>query len=161
MFDWIALIVFIVICYAASAVGAIFTTKNLDVWYDSLRKPSWTPPGGLIGTIWFILYTLMAIAAAIVWSSGDFEQISIPIILFAIQLALNVIWSLLFFAKQDLKGAFVEVVIFWMFILATMIAFFTVNVLAGILFIPYLTWVSIASYLNYTVWRMNPAAPKG
>ena len=102
MTDWISLIGFIAICFAASAIGGFATSKSVDTWYNNLNKPAWTPSGGFIGTVWFILYTLMAIAAWLIWISGSFDQISIQMFLFFVQLGLNALWSVLFFGIRNL-----------------------------------------------------------
>lgn len=157
MTDWISLASFLVICFVAAGLGGIATGRSVEDWYEKLRKPSWTPSGGFIGTVWFILYTLMAIAAWLVWISRPFEQMIVQMFLFFFQLGLNVAWSFLFFGLKKLKAAFVEVLIFWASILLTLISFLFADVLAGLLFISYLAWVSVASLLNYEILRLNPA----
>jgi len=155
MSDWIALIVSFVACMSAAAVGGLLTSRAIKEWYGGLRKPSWNPPDWAFGPIWTILYILMAISAWLVWEEGDTQWRLIPLSIFSIQLALNVVWSGVFFYKRMILGGLVEVLALWAAILATIIAFWSASTIAAILLIPYLIWVSIASYLNYTIWRLN------
>ncbi len=150
-----ALILFMVLCFGAAWIGSHFTSTSLGTWYVHLEKPSWTPSGRTIGLIWTALYFMMALAAWLVWRSGP-SQAAIPALaLFFVQLALNVVWSALFFGLRSPEWASLEIVLLWLAIAATTIAFFRVNLTAGALMIPYLVWVSFASYLCVTIWRLN------
>jgi benzodiazapine receptor len=124
-------------------------------WYDSLAKPSWTPPNGVFGPVWTLIYVLMAIAAWLVWRKAGFAGAGGALSLFFLQLALNALWSYLFFGRQQPGVAFVEIVVLWLVIFATTVGFWKVRPLAGILLIPYLCWVAFASILNYQIWRLN------
>lgn len=155
MTDWIALVAFFVITFIAAGIGSMFTTKSLGVWYDALKKPSWTPSGGTIGAIWTILYILMAIAVWLVWDGAELSSIELPVILFFIQLSLNAAWSWLFFGRENPRMAFFEIIVLWLLIFLTLISFLQVELLAGLLLVPYLIWASIASALNYSVWKLN------
>jgi len=157
--DWVALIVSFIVCLGAAGIGGILTTRAIREWYGTLRKPSWNPPDWAFGPIWTILYVLMAISAWLVWEEGGFQEQLLPLSIFGIQLALNVIWSGIFFYKRRILGGLAEVLLLWAAILGTIIAFWGASVIAALLLMPYLAWVSIASYLNYTIWRLNRMTP--
>lgn len=124
-------------------------------WYASLKKPSWNPPGWIFGPVWSALYTMMGIAAWLVWKSGGWAAQRRPLILFLVQLILNAIWTPLFFGLHQPGIAFAEILILWLGIAATLKAFRPVNTVAAWLLVPYLIWVSFASVLNGTLWRLN------
>lgn len=151
----LALVVFLVAVFVAAAVGSLATTSSLDPWYAGLNKPSWTPSGTLIGIVWSILYPLMGIAAWLVWRQLGWT-LSLPLLLFASQLVVNVLWSVVFFGLQSPVVGFVLIVILWAMILATLIAFWRISRWAGGLFVPYIVWVTIAGTLNFLLWQMNP-----
>jgi len=155
MSDWVALIVSFAVCMAAASVGGLLTTRAINEWYGGLRKPSWNPPDWAFAPIWTVLYILMAVSAWLVWEQGGLSLQAIPLSIFAAQLILDVAWSGIFFYKRMILGGLIEVLVFWTTILATVIAFWGASILAAALLIPYLVWVSIASYLNYTIWKLN------
>ena len=155
MADWIALIVSFIACMGAATVGALLTARAIKEWYRGLKKPSWNPPDWAFGPVWTILYILMAISAWLVWEDGSPDERLLPLSIFGIQLALNVAWSGIFFYKRKLLGGLVEVLVLWTAILVTILSFWGVSNTAALLLLPYIAWVSIASYLNYTVWRLN------
>ena len=147
------LTVSLVVCLGAAGFGAFITAPALRPWYANLRKPSWTPPNWLFGPVWTILYVAMAVAAWMVWQrSGLMER---PMKLFLLQLSLNAAWSLLFFGLRSPGAAFAEIVTLWLAILATAIEFWKVAPAAGIMFAPYLGWVSYAAALNLSIFRLN------
>jgi tryptophan-rich sensory protein len=121
-----------------------------------LVLPSWAPPPSVFGPVWTVLYALMAIAAWLVWRIGGFRAARMALILFLAQLAINALWSWLFFGWHLGGLAFADVLALWALIVATLISFWRVRPLAGALLIPYLAWVSFASVLNYAVWQLNP-----
>jgi tryptophan-rich sensory protein len=121
-----------------------------------LVRPSWAPPPSVFGPVWTVLYALMAIAAWLVWRIGGFRAARMALILFLAQLAINALWSWLFFGWHLGGLAFADVLALWALIVATLISFWRVRPLAGALLIPYLAWVSFASVLNYAVWQLNP-----
>ncbi len=151
----IALVLLLGVCFVAAAIGSVATTSSLDPWYESLEKPVWTPSGSVIGAVWSVLYALMGIAAWLVWREVGWT-LSLPLLLFGSQLAVNVLWSVVFFGLQNPVVGFVVIVVLWAMILATLVTFWRVTPLAGALFIPYIVWVSIASTLNFEIWQMNP-----
>ena len=143
----------LIITFGAAYVGSSFP---VDDWYDALSKPPWNPPNWLFGPVWGVLYLLMAIAAWLVWRQNGLAGAAIPLGLFVLQLVLNGAWSWLFFGRHTLGVAFAEIVVLWVAILGTIIAFWRVNTTSGILLVPYLLWVTFAAVLNLTLWRLNP-----
>lgn len=146
--------------FGAAAVGTLLTTPALDGWYASLSKPSWTPPNGLFGPVWTVLYALMAIAAWLVWRKRQGPARRMALMLFGLQLVLNVAWTGLFFAARLPGLAFVEICLLWVAILMTICAFWRVSPLCGAMLLPYLAWVAFAAALNLAIWSMQ-ANPHG
>jgi translocator protein len=149
---WLALVLLIVICFSVAGLGGLTTTPNIPNWYVGLAKPSWTPPDWLFGPVWSALYLSMAVAAWLVWLKGDAVT---PMILFAVQLVFNAAWSWLFFGMHNPGASFIDIVLLWAAIVATTIAFWRRSLVAGLLFVPYLAWVSFAAVLNFAIWRLN------
>lgn len=141
---------FIVITFCAPLAG-MFSLPG--AWYAALHKPSWNPPAWIFGPAWTLLYTLMAIAAWLVWKR---DGCRLPLRLYFLQLVLNAAWTPLFFGAHQLGWALVEIVALWIAILLTLLNFQRVNKTAGWLFVPYLAWVTFAAFLNFTLWRLNP-----
>ena len=151
----LGLVGWLVVCFAASAVGAVASIQAKS-FYSQLVQPTWAPPPGVFGPVWTVLYALMGIAAWMVWRSGGFRSNRQALTLFLLQLVFNALWSWLFFAWHRGAWAFADVFVLWILIVATLVSFWRVSPLAGALLIPYLLWVSFASALNYSVWRLNP-----
>jgi tryptophan-rich sensory protein len=151
----LGLVGWIAVCFIASAAGAIASIEAQS-FYGQLAQPSWAPPPWLFGPAWTILYSLMAIAAWLVWRSGGFRSNRVALTVFLVQLAVNGLWSWLFFAWQLGAVAFAEIILLWALILSTVVLFWRVRPLAGALLVPYLAWVSFASALNYSLWQNNP-----
>lgn len=149
LFGLTGLIGFIVVTFCAPALG-VFSVPG--AWYASLIKPAWNPPAWIFGPVWTFLYLLMAVAAWLVWKRDGWK---LPVVLYLAQLALNAAWSPIFFGAHELGWALVEIIVLWIFILLTMLAFLGVNRVAGLMLVPYLLWVSFATFLNFTLWRMN------
>jgi translocator protein len=154
-YPWIGLIVLVVICFSLASVGGLFTTPSIPNWYASLLKPAWTPPNWIFGPVWSVLYLSMAVAAWLVWRQEGLKRGVLPMSLFGIQLFMNTLWSWLFFGLHSPGAALVDIVLLWMAIVATTWAFWHRSKVAGVLFIPYLFWVSFAIALNLAIWRMN------
>jgi len=150
---WMGLLVWLIASFSAAALGAFFMP---GAWYDSLNKPAWNPPGWVFGPVWSTLYTLMAVAAWLVWKRGGFRDQRKPLTWFIAQLALNSAWSPLFFGLHEPSIAFGEILLLWAAIAGTIRAFYPVSRPAACLLIPYLAWVSFATALNFTLWRLNP-----
>lgn len=123
-------------------------------WYAALIKPEWNPPAWVFGPAWTLLYTLMAVAAWLVWKRVGFSR---PLALYFVQLALNAAWTPIFFGAHQIVWALLEIVLLWGAVLITLVNFRRVSPAAGWLFVPYLAWVSFATFLNYTLWRLNPS----
>lgn len=152
--DWAILITCIVLCNIIGALGAIWTSSDRS-WYDGIKKPSFTPPGGVIGAIWTLLFTLIGISLYLVWTSPSSSIRLIALILFAVQFVFNVAWSYLFFRLNKPFLSFIEILILLGLIIATAFYFFKIDKNAGYLLIPYFLWVSFASFLNYSIWKLN------
>lgn len=155
--DWIGLAIFIAVCLGAAGLGSIATTPEINGWYQTIEKPSWNPPDWVFGPIWTTLYIMMAIAAWLVWRTDGFKTAGRPLILFALQLTLNVAWSWIFFGLHKPGWAFAGLVVLWLAIVATTAIFFQRSKMAGWLMVPYLAWVSFAGVLNFAIWRLNIA----
>lgn len=150
-----ALIVAFGVTYAAASVGALASVEA-GSFYAAVIRPGWAPPGWLFGPVWSVLYTLMAIAAWLVWRSAGFPAATLPLSVFAALLVANALWSWLFFAWRLGALAFAEVLLLLALILATARVFWRVNRLAALLLAPYLAWVAFASALTWAIWRLNP-----
>lgn len=152
----VGLVVSFVATFAAAAVGSRSTMAAVNTWYVGLRKPGWVPSGRTIGLVWSVLYVLMAVSAWLVWRERGLDA-WFPLALFGVQLVLNSLWSILFFGRRNPRAALQEILVLWVAILATLVAFWIVTPLAGLLLVPYIVWVTFAGNLNRIVWRMNPA----
>ncbi len=155
----IKLIISILACFAAGAIGSLFTFKAIPTWYQGLKKPPYTPPNRAFGPVWTTLYILMGISVFLVWQNGlAIDGALLAFTLFWIQLVFNALWSIIFFGMKSKGGGVITIIVLWLLILATMIASFQVSGWAGVLLIPYIIWVSIASYLNIGIWSLNKPA---
>lgn len=151
----VGLIFWLVLCYTTSFIGAIASIQAKS-FYTQLIQPSWAPQPTIFGPVWSTLYALMAVAAWFVWRNGGFRSNFTSLSLFLLQLVLNGLWSWMFFAWYQGALAFVNILLLWIFLLLTLITFWRVRPLAGVLLIPYLLWVSFASFLSYALWKLNP-----
>lgn len=152
--SWLALTVLLAICLGVGGLGAIITDKSVRTWYPTLRKPPGTPPPWLFGPVWTALYLLMAVSALLIWRDYRWGARAALLIFFA-QLALNLAWSAIFFGARQIGFAAVEILILWSAILFNMFIFQALNAVSAYLLLPYLLWVSYASYLNFGIWRLN------
>lgn len=156
MFTQIAgLMAWLLASFMAAAIGAA-ASMDAAPFYAQLLRPDWAPPASVFGPVWSALYALMGIAAWLVWRTSGLRAARLPLSLFLTQLAINALWSWLFFKWHRGALAFADILLLWVLILATLMAFWRVRVLAAVLLIPYLLWVSFASALNYAVWQLNP-----
>jgi len=147
----------IVICQLAGLVGSILTSTSVQTWYVTLQKPSFTPPGWFIGTVWIILYTLMGISLYLVWNKGlRNKRVKNSLYLFGLQLILNAVWSFLFFGLRSPFLGLIEIVFLWVFIVLTILKFYKISRTAAWLLVPYIIWVSVALMLNFYIWGLNP-----
>jgi len=145
----------LIVSFVAASIGSAASIRA-GSFYLELARPEWAPSPGIFGPVWTVLYALMAIAAWLVWRVGGFRAARFALTLFLVQLALNALWSWLFFAWQRGALAFADILVLWAAIVATVIAFWRIRPLAGALLVPYLLWVSFASALNYSIWQLNP-----
>ena len=144
-----------VLCFSAAAIGGAFTGASVRTWYPELSKPTWSPPDWVFGPVWTILYAMMGISVWLIWRSRGWSGAPLALGLFAIQLVLNAMWSVIFFGAQNPGLAFAEIVCLWLAIVATVIAFWRHSRLAASLLVPYLAWSTFAAVLNYTIWQLN------
>jgi len=152
----LGLLGWLVVTTAAAAIGGV-ASANAGAFYQQLIRPGWAPPAWLFAPVWSVLYLFMGIAAWLVWRVGGFRGARTALALFLVQLAANALWSWLFFAWQQGALASAEILLLWALILGTVVAFWRVRPLAGALLLPYLAWVTLASALAFTTWRLNPA----
>jgi translocator protein len=156
MKKYFGLIISILISQSAGIVGSIFTSQAVRLWYPTLNKPFFNPPSWIFGPVWVLLYTLMGISAYLIWQERKNNALAMPaLIIFGIHLALNALWSYLFFGLQNPFLAFVEIIILWLFIAILIYLFYKIKAKAAYLLIPYLAWVSFAAVLNYYLWKLN------
>lgn len=143
----------IILCFSAAGLGAAATTSSVRGWYQTIAKPSWTPPDWIFGPVWSALYLMMAISVWLVWRAGWKKSYS-ALVWFGLQLALNVLWSVIFFGMQRPGWAFAEILVLWLAIAATIQTSWRHSHLAALLLTPYLAWSSFAAVLNFTIWQM-------
>src|SRR3989344_3909374 len=154
--DFPKLIAAILISQAAGVIGSVFTITSIPAWYAALNKPFFTPPSWVFGPVWITLYTLMGIAAYLVWENGiEKKEVKEAIGVFGLQLGLNALWPIVFFGLHELLLGFVVIVLLWLAILLTIIKFDRVSRNAALLLLPYIAWVSIAAALNLAIVVLN------
>ena len=154
--NFLKLVIAIAVSEAAGVIGSVFTISAIPNWYAGLVKPALNPPNWVFGPVWTTLYALMGIAAFLVWRNGcERKDVRVALGVFGIQLFLNAIWSIIFFGLQSPGGALVEIVFLWLAIVWTIVVFYKISRPAAWLLVPYILWVSFASYLNYSIWVLN------
>jgi len=146
----------LLLAFSAAALGSV-ASVNAGSFYQQLARPIWAPAPSVFGPVWSVLYLLMGIAAWLVWRERGFAYARTALSLFFVQLVANALWSWLFFAWRQGALAFAEILLLWALILATMIAFWRIRPLAGLLLTPYLVWVSFAAVLTFVLWQLNPS----
>jgi len=151
--NWWKLIASIIICELAGVVGSVFTFSEITTWYTSLQKPFFNPPNWVFGPVWLTLYALIGLSLYIIWIRGA-DRTALK--WFSVQLALNALWSIVFFGAHSLLWGLVTIVLLWLAILATIMKFAKISKIAAWLLVPYIIWVTIASMLNFSVWLLNP-----
>jgi tryptophan-rich sensory protein len=151
----IGLVGWLLATFIAAGIGSVASSKA-GTFYQQLIRPEWAPPAWIFAPVWTILYLFMGIAAWLVWRVQGFRAARIALSLYIIQLALNALWTWLFFVWRLGEIAFIEIIILWILILCTLIAFWRVRIINGVLLIPYEAWVSFASMLTYVIWKLNP-----
>lgn len=150
------LLITVALSLLAGAIGSLSTSSSIQEWYPALVKPALNPPSWIFAPVWTTLYVMMGVAAFLVWKrGGELKNVKLPLLLFIIQLVLNALWSIIFFGMQNLTFALFEILLLWIAILATIISFMKISKRAGWLLVPYLLWVSFASYLTFSIWMLN------
>lgn len=145
---------YLVACGAAATTGAMFAPGP---WYDALNKPAWTPPNWLFPVAWVTLYLLMSAAAA---RASQVEGSAMGLALWSVQIAFNTLWTPVFFGLRRMRAALGVMVFLWGSVAATTLVFLQLDVWAGLMFLPYLVWVTVAGALNLAVVRLNPGAAR-
>jgi tryptophan-rich sensory protein len=147
-------LLWVLLALAAALPGSAWPPGD---WYESLAKPAWTPPGSAFPIVWTTLYVLMGTAAWLVWRRPkETPGRRVALTAFVVQLALNATWTPVFFGMHAMLAALAVIVVLWLAILATLLAFRRVSLLAAGLLVPYLLWVTLATALNFEIWRLNP-----
>lgn len=149
----VALLGFIAACFAAALTGVFFRPGD---WYERLAKPPWRPPNRLFAPVWTALYFTIAVSGWLVWREAGFSGAALALVVYAIQLVLNAAWTPIFFGLHRPGLGFLDIVLVWLSIVATMLLFYPVHAGAALLLLPYLLWVSFAAALNFAIWRLNP-----
>lgn len=157
----IALVVALLVPFIVAAIGGGATSSALSDWYRTLRKPEWNPPDWIFGPVWTTLYLIMGIASWLVWRKGQEapeeqqKEVQGALTLYGFHLVLNLLWSLIFFGLRRVDLALIEIGALWVALLATLIRFYRIRPLAGLILIPYQAWVTFAATLNATIWQLN------
>ncbi len=146
----------IMICQLAGIIGSFFTVASISNWYLTLNKPTFNPPNWIFSPVWVALFALMGISFYLIWNKGiKSRQSKIAVMLFGVQLLLNIVWSILFFGLRSPLLAFIEIIFLWIAILLTIVYFYRISKTASYLLIPYLVWVSFAGVLNFFLFYLN------
>ncbi|HEV2614435.1 MAG TPA: TspO/MBR family protein [Gammaproteobacteria bacterium] len=148
------LLFFVLLCLAVGQMGVFFTTTEAFNWYNTLNKPSWTPPSLAFPLVWTTIYIVMAVAVWLVWRAKQ-PHYRRAIVFWVIQLILNGLWTPLFFGHQGLLGSVILIDVLWLVLAITTFLFFKQSRVAGILMLIYLAWISFAGLLNFMIWQMN------
>ena len=150
------LILCIIACELAGALGAIFTTPAINGWYATIQKPFFNPPNWIFGPVWTFLFFLMGVSLYLILEKDLKDRTAkSALMIFIGQFILNILWSVLFFGLQRPFEAFMEIIVLWFLILLTIVQFHKIDRKAALLLAPYLLWVSFAAILNFSIWRLN------
>ncbi len=152
---WLVYLVAVVVCESAGLIGSIFTASAIPTWYAGLVKPTFNPPAWIFGPVWTVLYFLMGIAVALIWQKKITFPVTWALRIFAAQLVLNILWSIVFFGWRSPGAAVIEIVFLWLSIMASIVTFAKISKLAAWLLVPYILWVSFAAFLNFTIYSLN------
>ena len=152
---WFVLILFLVASVVTSAIGGLATATSVNSWYLALAKPSWNPPSQVFGPAWTLLFGLMAVAGWRIWLRRDRPGARTALYVYAAQLVLNAGWSILFFGMRSPGAALVEIVFLWSTLVWLLVRFWKIDRVAGMLWLPYVLWVTFATTLNAAIWRLN------
>lgn len=150
--SFLVLIGFVIVTFVAAFTGAIFRPGE---WYEKLDKPSWRPPNSVFGPVWTLLYLMIALSGWLVWREAGFAGAALPLAIYGLQLVLNAAWTPLFFGLHRPDLAFLDIVLVWLSVAATLLLFYPIHAGAALLLLPYLLWVGFAGTLNFSIWRRN------
>lgn len=153
--SWKSLIVFLLACYLIAALGGLATESSVGTWYQELEKPSFNPPNWLFGPVWTVLYALIAVAGWSVWRLRPSSSVAVALGLFALQLALNLAWTVVFFGLRAPGAALIGIGLLLAAVVANTVAFWRLDRSAAVLLFPYVGWVAFAALLNAAIWRLN------
>jgi benzodiazapine receptor len=153
--NFFKLVMSLIICQLAGFIGSLFTAPAIPIWYASLKKPSFTPPSWLFSPVWIFLFVLMGLTLYILWQAYSKKVARIALLFFALQLILNMLWSVIFFGLKSPMWAFIEILILWLAIFLTIWKSLKISKAAGYLLLPYIIWISFAAILNYSIWKLN------
>lgn len=147
----------IMTCLAVGYISSIVTRENISTWYADLNKPFFNPPNWIFAPVWTLLYIMMGFAAGRVWNKIDTNEKNVKkaFLFFIIQLALNALWSYLFFGLRNPMLASFEIILLWLMIYETYLQFKKIDKVSGYLLLPYLAWVSFATILTFSIWYLN------
>lgn len=146
----------ILIAQLAGVIGSLFTASTVSTWYAGLAKPTFNPPGWVFGPVWFVLYTFIGVALYLIWRRGlDKKHTRFVFSFFIVHLVINTLWSIVFFGLQNILMALIVIVVLWCMILGLILWSWKINRWASYLLIPYLAWVSFATLLNFSIWKLN------
>lgn len=155
-FQFVPFIICLIIPLSIGALGGFFTMEAVKTWYTTLNKPSFNPPNYLFGPVWSTLYAIMGIASYLIWKRRKVaENYTLAASVYFIQLVLNLMWSFIFFYQQQIGLALIEIIILLVAIIANSILFYRINKVAGLLYLPYIMWVSFATVLTYSIYMLN------
>ena len=150
-------IIAVLIPLAVGSLAGYFTASSVTGWYTTLVKPSFNPPNWLFAPVWTSLYIMMGIAFYLIWKKEANDVVkSTAVTLYIVQLALNFLWSFVFFYAQQPGWALVNIILMWIFIFLTILWFGKISSLSAWLLVPYICWVSFATVLNFAIWKLNP-----
>ncbi len=153
---FVKLVIAIVVTQLAGIIGSLFTFSAIPTWYATLTKPELNPPSWVFGPVWTTLYILMGVSVFLIWQKGwERRDVKIAVSVYGVQLVLNALWSIVFFGMQSPGLALVNIALLFVSIVSTMILFYKISRPAMYLLIPYILWVSFASYLNYAIYALN------
>lgn len=153
--DFLKLVASVILCQLAGFLGSLFTTPAIPTWYATLKKPFFTPPNWIFSPVWISLFILMGISLFFVWRRTDHPHFKFAFIFFFVQLILNILWSIVFFGLRSPLVGLLDILLLWIAILFTILNFLKVSTFAGILLLPYFSWVSFAALLNFSLWILN------
>jgi len=151
----LGLAAWLAVTFVAAAIGGI-ASANAGALYQQFTRPGWAPPAWLFAPVWTVLYLLIGVAAWLVWRTNGFRYARTALSLFLIQLAANALWTWLFFAWRQGALAFADTLVLWALILGTLVTFWRVRPIAGVLLVPYFAWVTFATALTFATWQLNP-----